>query len=182
MPRRQIPPASFCIGPANSRGKPSVADGQQIIVHRPTPLSNITPLQLVRGGGGGTHPQSSLPSLPISYPYVPTLAPSPSLVLFRAAPVHPAHKTHRYTAEEPTRAAYAVPLTKVSRVRISLQRPPLLVVRVNTKARPHRRQVIQPLPPRARLTGGRRSSARSGPRRGDSCFERAKTAATRVDA
>ena len=52
----------------------------------PTPLSSITPLQLVRGGEGATYIRSSLPSLPIPHSYVPTFVLSPSNSLSHCSP------------------------------------------------------------------------------------------------
>ena len=142
-------------------------------------------LQLVRGGGGATHPRLSLPSPPIPYSHAHSLIPSPSPVLSRAAP---AHKAHRYSAEEPTRAACASlstyrpcqsshhrsrrkALGYVRTPLVPLQRPRLLVVVVNTRTHPHRlrdrrRGARSPLPSRTHFTTGCRSSVRPRSRRG----------------
>ena len=105
---------------------------------------NITPLQLIRGGGGA--------SLPIPYSHAHSLVPSSSPVLSRAAP---AHKMLHYSVGESTRAACESPSTyrpgrsshhrsrrkALGYVRtplVPLQRPRLLVVVVNMQTHPHR--------------------------------------------
>ena len=66
-----------------------------------------------------THPRRRTPSSifgsiiphPSHALYAHTLVPSPSPVIFCAAPAYPAHKPPRYVVKEPTQAAYTSPST-----------------------------------------------------------------------
>ena len=115
-------------------------------------------------------------------PIVPHPAFSSRLPLtfpFALRPAHSAHKTHRYSAEEPTQAVYTFQSTSQGPSR-SLKSPPttsspqtkavgqvrwprLFVVRVNTQAHSHRRRRTQLHCLPARFTIKRRSFARPGP-------------------
>ena len=170
-------------GTSNNR---PLTDSREIIDQRdPTPLSNFTHFN--SSAGAEAEHTSNRPSYPPSHPshtrpqdQNPSanqttadsvvhvrpnrtssriLVPSLSLVPFRAAPAHPAHKTHRYSAEEPTQAAYTFPSTSQGPSRSlkspltssspqtkavgQVRCPRLFVVRVNMQAHSHRRRCTQ---------------------------------------